>query len=230
MNFLGLLLTAISHLPFWILHRFSDLAYFGIYYGLGYRKKVVWQNLKNSFPEKSDAEILRIQKAFYRNFCDLIFETIKTFTITEEEIRERCVVENPEVLQKLFSENKNVAGISSHMGNWEWLSMALSLSSKHEFLAVYKQLANRKLNQLVIASRERFGAKFIPIKNIKSVLDEVHVHPYLVGLLSDQAPHDYAKAIEVPFLHQPTFFVPGPGILSVLKKLTPLYGWIRRVG
>lgn len=230
MNLLGLLLTAISYLPFWVLHRFSDLTYFGIYHVLGYRKKVVWQNLKNSFPEKSDAELHSIRKKFYQNFCDLIFETIKTFSITEKEIDERCRLENPEVIQNCWRTGVNVAGISSHMGNWEWLSLSLSLATKHEFLAVYKPLASRKLNDFVIHSRERFGAKFTAIKNLKAALDQPHEKPYLVGLLSDQAPHDYAKAFELPFLNQSTFFVPGPGILSVQKNLTPLYGWIKRVG
>jgi KDO2-lipid IV(A) lauroyltransferase len=230
MNLLGILLTTISLLPFWVLHRFSDLTYFGIYHVMGYRKKVVWQNLKNSFPEKSDQELRWIQKKFYQNFCDLIFETIKTFSISEKEIDERCVLENPEVAQNLWRTGANVAGISSHMGNWEWLSLSMSLATKHEFLAVYKPLANRKLNDLVISSRQRFGAKFTAIKNLKAVLDQPHDKPYLVGLLSDQAPHDYAKAFELPFLNQSTFFVPGAGILSVQKNLTPLYGWIKRVG
>lgn len=230
MNLLGLFLAVISYLPFWVLHRFSDVTYFGIYHVLGYRKKVVWQNLKNSFPDKSDRELQWIRKKFYQNFCDLIFETIKTFSISEKEIDERCVLENPEVVQNLWRTGANVAGISSHMGNWEWLSLSLSLATKHRFLAVYKPLANRKLNDLVIRSRERFGAQFIAIKNLKAALDQPHDRPYLVGLLSDQAPHDYAKAFELPFLNQSTFFVPGPGILSVQKNLTPLYGWIRRVG
>ncbi len=230
MNTIGILLTLISKLPFWVLHRFSDLTYFGIYYVMGYRKKVVWQNLKNSFPEKSELEILKIQKKFYRNFCDLIFETIKTFSISAKEIEERCPLENPELLRELYAQNKNVTGISSHMGNWEWLSLSFSLASKYEFLAVYKPLANLKLNKVVIASRERFGAKFIAIKNLKSVLDQPHLIPFTVGLLSDQAPHDYAKAFEFQFLNQSTYFVPGPGILTVQKDLTPVYGWIKRVG
>ena len=232
MNILGLLLTAISLFPIWILHRFSDVTYFGIYYLMGYRKKVVWQNLKKSFPEKSDAEILRIQKKFYQNFCDLIFETIKTFTISGEEIRSRCVLTNPDFAKDLFQEKKCIAGISSHMGNWEWLSLALSLQIKtsHEFLAVYKPLANKKLNDLVIRSRERFGANFVAIKNLKMMMDQTIDRPYLVGLLSDQAPHDYSKAFEISFLNQSTFFVPGPGVLSIQRKLIPIFGWIKRVG
>lgn len=230
MNLLGLLLNMISMLPFPILHRLSDVSYFLVYVILGYRKKTVRENLRRSFPEKTEHEIIAIEKGFYRNFCDLMFETIKTSTIRKEEVLERCRLENPEFVEKLFQGGANVAGISSHMGNWEWMSLALSLSSRFKFLAVYKPLANSKLNKIVVGSRERFGAIFVPIKKLKVILDRSHDQPYLVGLLSDQAPHDYAKAFEFPFLNQSTYFVPGPGVLCVKRDLTPIYGWIRRVG
>jgi KDO2-lipid IV(A) lauroyltransferase len=230
MNPLGLLLDLVSRLPFPVLHFFSDVSYFWIYTVFGYRKKTVRENLIRSFPEKSMAEITVIEKGFFRNFCDLIFETIKTSTISKEEIQSRCRLENPDLLLKLYRDGKNVAGISSHMGNWEWLSLSLSLSSEFKFLAVYKPLANAKLNRIVIGSRERFGAIFVAIKHLKKVLDQSHEKPYFVGLLSDQAPHDYAKAMELPFLNQTTYFVPGPGMLCLKRDLTPVYGWIRRVG
>jgi KDO2-lipid IV(A) lauroyltransferase len=230
MNLLGLSLDLISRLPFSVLHRLSDLSYFWIYAVFGYRKKTVRENLLRSFPEKSKKEIIAIEKKFYRHFCDLIFETIKTSTISKEEIRERCRLENPELIQRLYREGKNVAGISSHMGNWEWLSLSLSLESDYKFLAVYKPLANAKLNRIVVGSRERFGAIFVAIKRLKAILEQSHEKPYFVGLLSDQAPHDYSKAFELPFLNQPSFFVPGPGVLCVKRNLTPVYGWIRKVG
>ena len=230
MNLLGLFLNAISFLPFWVLHRFSDVTYFGIYHVLGYRKKVVWENLKGSFPEKTDQEILQIQKKFYQNFCDLIFESIKGFTISKEEVLERSRFENPELIDQLFLENKNGIGISSHMGNWEWLALSGPLTLKSDIFVLYKPLANKKINHLVVNSRERFGARFIKIKSLRSTLDQQHLRPFYFAVLSDQAPHDYAKAFELPFLNRSTFFVAGPGLLYVQRNLTPVFGWIRRVG
>lgn len=232
MNFLGFILYLISLLPFWVMHRLSDFMYFWIYYVFGYRKKVVWENLKGSFPEKTDSEILQIHKKFYQNFCDLIFETIKTFSITEAEIQERCPMENPEILQKPFDEKVNIVGISGHMCNWEWMSLSLSyaLKNRHELLAVYAPLANKKLNDMVVGSRERFGANFVAIKNVKSALDQAKDHPHFLALLSDQAPRDFSKAFELPFLNRSTFFLPGPGILSEQRNMIPMYGWVKRLG
>ena len=230
MILVGWFMWLVSKLPFPMIHLLSDITFLLVYHGIGYRKKTVRENLIRSFPEKPHEEILAIEKVFFRNFCDLMFETFKTESMTRDEIQERCRLENPEMVQALFQQRKNVTGISSHMCNWEWLSLSLSVNSDYKFLAVYKPLANSRLNEIVIRSREKFGAIFVPIKRLKAILDQSHEKPYFVGLLSDQAPHDYAKAFELPFLGQSTFFVPGPGMLSVKYGLTPVYGWIRRVG
>jgi KDO2-lipid IV(A) lauroyltransferase len=52
----------LSKLPFSALYVISDGFYFIVYHLIGYRKKVVWSNLKNSFPEKTDAELQVIDR------------------------------------------------------------------------------------------------------------------------------------------------------------------------
>ena len=72
----------ISLLPFPLLYLLSDFVYFILFYCIGYRKKVILTNLRNAFPEKSDAEINVIFKSFYHYLCDLIFEVLKVLTIS----------------------------------------------------------------------------------------------------------------------------------------------------
>ena len=45
-------LYLMSLLPFWILYLISDFLFVVIYYIVGYRRKVVQENLRNAFPEK----------------------------------------------------------------------------------------------------------------------------------------------------------------------------------
>src|ERR1039458_6752740 len=85
-------LYLISLLPFWFLYGLSDFFFVIMYYVLGYRKKVVMQNLRNSFPEKSEKELKKIAIAFYKYFCDLFLETFKTLTISKQEIFVRCKI------------------------------------------------------------------------------------------------------------------------------------------
>ena len=71
--------------PFWVMYRLSDLIFFFLYYVFNYRKNIVLENLKNSFPEKSQEEINKISKDFYKYFVDFMLETFKTLTMSEKE-------------------------------------------------------------------------------------------------------------------------------------------------
>ncbi len=61
-----------SLLPFWALYLLSDILYYVLYYIVGYRREVVFKNLKKSFPEKSSDDLKRIEKLFYRSLGDMI--------------------------------------------------------------------------------------------------------------------------------------------------------------
>ena len=52
----------VSLLPFWVLYRLSDCFYCLLYYVVGYRKKVVRENLASSFPEKSAEELRKMAR------------------------------------------------------------------------------------------------------------------------------------------------------------------------
>ena len=68
-----------SKLPIRVLYFFSDLINNSII--SFYRNKIVEKNLINSFPEYDSKKIKKIKKGFYKNFCDLVFETIKSISI-----------------------------------------------------------------------------------------------------------------------------------------------------
>lgn len=222
------LVTLISRLPFAVLHRLSDCLYFVLFYGLKYRRKIVRTNLQNSFPEMSPAERLKIEKKFYRNFCDILVESIKYITISEAEFRRRLTFFNLEIPKRLLSEGKSAAVLCGHLGNWDTLGMASAMAFPHEGFGVYKPLSNKKFDELIIHSRGRFGMKLVSIQKLRAVLNEAHGRVFAVGLMGDQAPHHYAKSFQLPFLHQDTFVMPGPGVICVQRNLTPVWVWMKR--
>ena len=79
----------LSLLPLRVLYFFSDLLYIPLYYGVRYRRNIVRKNLVGSFPEKSQEEIIRIEKKFYHFFCDYMVETIKLFSMSKKQIMRR---------------------------------------------------------------------------------------------------------------------------------------------
>ena len=85
-------------LPMRALYWVSDFLYLIIYRLAKYRVKVVRRNLRASFPEKSEAERLEIERQFYHHFADYIVETIKLAHISEKELQRRAYVQNPELV------------------------------------------------------------------------------------------------------------------------------------
>ena len=64
-------------LPMRILYILSDILYFPLYYIVHYRRKLVSENLRKAFPDKTDKELKQLEQKFYHHFCDYIVETIK---------------------------------------------------------------------------------------------------------------------------------------------------------
>jgi KDO2-lipid IV(A) lauroyltransferase len=178
-----------SRLPFFILHRISDFAYFIIYYIFNYRKEVVFENLKHTFPEKSNKEIKLIRKKFFQHFTDIFIESIKSFTISEKELNKRYVYKNPDVLKTIEKSGKSVILMGSHYANWEWI-INLCSNTNLKCVGVYKRLSNPLFDKIVKKNRARFGGHFITTNDtIKSIIrDKQNRTPALYGLLSDQSP------------------------------------------
>src|SRR5690625_5544695 len=114
------ILYLLSLQSFKILYGFSDVLFFSVNYLIGYRRKVIYNNLKKSFPEKSEKEIKKIQKKFYKNFADYLVETLKSFSITQKELDKRHTYSNFEVFHEIKNENKDVIMMAGHVFNWEW--------------------------------------------------------------------------------------------------------------
>lgn len=182
-------LWLISILPMRILYLKSTSLYVLVYYIIGYRKKVVKDNLLLVFPEKTESERNKIAKEFFKHLCDVIFETIKSISISEKEIKKRFQFANIEILDPYFENNRSVLLMASHYGNWEW-SGILNKLLKHEAFAVYKPLDNKQMDALVKDIRGRFGGQIISNKKIVGVLFRKSVQKFrtLTYILSDQTP------------------------------------------
>lgn len=212
-----------SQTPFVLLYPISSFLYFIIYYILGYRKKVVFCNLKNSFPEKSEHEIKIIAKAFYKNLLDVLLETIKMMTISKRELVERVYIENPEVLENFYLQGKSVIVLTSHQCNWEWLTASSTLQIKHAVDAVYLKLKDEFSEKLMKDIRERFGGNLIEkddfIKSLISRKDILKVN----ALMADQAPRHEANVLWTDFLNQESKFFTGAERIAKKLKLPVLY-------
>ena len=94
------LLRLLSRLPLRVLYVISDLLFPLVYYVVRYRRGVVRENLRNSFPDRSEKERRQIERRFYRFFCDYAVETVKMITMSREEMLRRMHFEDTDLMDK----------------------------------------------------------------------------------------------------------------------------------
>lgn len=224
-------LQLIALLPFGAIYRLSDFAYFIIYRIAGYRKKVVFSNLRHAFPEKSPIEIQIIAKDFYRHFTDTLFESVKILNISKAEINRRFVFKNPDIFEKYFQAGKSIVLVSGHQGNWEWM---IDIQSKisHKFLAIYKPLLDENFNNLLKKLREKYadGGELVAMNDVyKSLLRHKRQQVLTASwFLVDQSPlSDYPFWID--FMNRETPFFTGPAKISKKLGFPVLFMQIRKL-
>jgi KDO2-lipid IV(A) lauroyltransferase len=155
----------LSLLPLPILYVISTLLYFLFYKVFKYRINVTRQNLRASFSDLSDVELRKIEKTFYRHLCDVLVETIKSFSISERELLKRMKIENAELLEFHLKKGKSLIAVTGHYGNWEWAAMSLALQVNYPAYGLYLPLKNKTFNNKMVRSRSRFGVQLISVKD-----------------------------------------------------------------
>lgn len=201
------LFYAISLLPFWALYLLTDVGYLLMYYVVRYRRGIVRQNLSTAYPDKSEKEIIRIEKKFYRWFCDYFLEAVKLLSISDKELRRRFKVYNSEQLEQCFQEGQNVAAILGHYCNWEWLScVGIELPKSRIMGLIYHPLRNKVFDELFkrIRSHEVNGVT-VPKKDILRYLIDYRRKGIMsiFGYISDQGPKWENIHLWLPFLNHP---------------------------
>ena len=179
----------VSRLNFKQLYKLSDFFYYILYYVIGYRKKVVRNNLKLVFPKKTKKDLQLIEKKYYRNLSDVFLESFKSMNIKEEEIKKRFHFTNPEVLEQVYDSGRNLIVMGSHYCTWEWCFI-MDRVTRFKINAVYKKIANPYLNKWAKKIRSKYDCELITTndtyRKIAKQSKEKKLHLY--GFASDQSP------------------------------------------
>ena len=219
-----LLLKPLSLLPLRVLHRLSDLLYLVIYYLVGYRKKVVFDNLHNSFPEKSEAEITYIAKGYYRHLCDYVTEGIRLFSMPKAEAVRRVRLLNPEVPNRIAAEGRGVIFVTGHYADWEMGSTALDPQLQHKLCIIAAPIKNKFLEKKINAYRTRCGALTVSRQEIIGFMRQTGNAVNATVFLSDQAPpNSHGHYYRTTFLNQKTSVVLGTEILAKRYNLPVIF-------
>ncbi|MGB1242309.1 MAG: lysophospholipid acyltransferase family protein [Chitinophagales bacterium] len=224
-----LIIKPLSLLPIGVLLRISDFMYLILYYVVGYRKKVVFANLQNSFPNKSLKEIKIIQKQFYQHLCDLVVESIRIFSISKEEIIKRCKVVNPEIFDEYYQRGQSILVTAGHYNNWEMMAVGCNPQIPHQMMGIYSSLSNPFFDKKMKDSRAKFGIDLVAKKEVKAYFADNASRPTASFFGTDQSPPSGKRAHWMEFLNQDTAVLFGTEKYAKEYNCPVLFGYIKKV-
>lgn len=199
----------VSLLPMGALHLLSDIIYYPLFYLVRYRRKVVHKNLTNAFPEKTEREIVGIEKQFYSSFCDYVVETVKLMGMSREQIKRHLRFEGTEEVERIASaEGRSCVVYMGHTFNWEFVtSLPLHFKDpKIKFGQIYHPLANKTMDRLFLDLRNQYGAESISMAQTLRRIMQLNREkvPFVIGFIADQVPTWEAINHWLTFFHQDT--------------------------
>ncbi|RPD40215.1 lysophospholipid acyltransferase family protein [Chitinophaga barathri] len=219
---------SISILPLWLLYRISDGLYVLVYHIFRYRRQVVLENLHQAFPEKTDKELRRLARKYYRNLTDMMVETIKLLTMSRKSLDKRFECDLS-IFHKLYAEGRSVQLHLGHNFNWEWANLFAKNGVDYSFLVVFMPISNSAVSRMFRHFREKFGSVLIPANDMRNGMAPWIGKQYLLGLVADQNPGNPRRCYWYPFLNKMTAFYKGPEMSARRYNIPVVFADVRKV-
>lgn len=205
---------ALAALPLAVLHALARAAAFLACRVFPYRPKVVRENLTRAFPRLDEAGLRALTRDYYRGYADVMFEIVKSASITPEELARRMRFTDLGVLRAPLEAGSPVVLVAAHQCNWEWILLALSMQLGHPLDAAYKPLTDAWADREMRALRSRFGARMVAADDMMRDLIARRRQPRVIALVADQEPVASERRHWTRFLNRDTAFFMGPEVIA----------------
>ena len=220
----------LSRVPLRVLYALSGFVYLLAYYVVRHRHAVIREQLARVFPDMPETERIAIHKRFLRNFCDVLVETVKSFSMQPGQMAERVRLVDPSAMRRRLESGQSVMLVTSHLCNWEWLLQGVTVQLGFPVDAAYKPLHDAWAERLMLKVRTRFGARLIPAKELLADFLRRRGIVRALAMNADQAPVSTDKRHWTSFLGQDTAFYVGAEQIARATRLPILYVLMRRIG
>lgn len=219
------LLYPLSLLPLRVLYALAYPIYLVLTYVIRYRKKITVENLRLSFPEKSQAEIHQLYKRYNRHLSHIIVEMLKMLTLSKEQLDQRYSCKNPELVNRYFEQKRSVILLSAHYNNWEWMILQLDSMFLHHGVGVGKANSNKKFEHLINKARTRYGTEVVFADHVRELFEQNNTNqtPAAYMMLSDQSPNNLKKSYVTTFLNQESCMIFGGEYFAKKYNLPVVY-------
>ncbi|MCQ2310237.1 MAG: acetyltransferase [Paludibacteraceae bacterium] len=216
-----ILISTLSFLPLKVLYFLSDwLIYPLMFYVVRYRRKLSYKNIRESFPDKSEQEVLSIQKRFYRHLADVIVEIVRSYRASTKEMDQYITFQNLDLLQQWVRQTSGSIAMLGHMGNWEYTADVQRrwTDPSIQHYNVYRKLKNASADIAMTMMRERHSGKGSCIEKNNLLRHLIRIKQskqnFTLGLIADQKPSPGNDYYWTNFLNHDTGFLGGGEVLA----------------
>lgn len=187
-----------------------------------YRKNVVIENASNSFP---NVHTRQFHEAYKKHLAKVIVESLKAYSLPQEEIARRFKFLNPELANKYYDQGKSIILLLGHVGNWEWGQAVVTHYLRYRCVGAYKPLKNGRVDLYLLSLRSRFGVRLLPTKKmLKFIISNIESANCYV-FIADQYSNE-SSTHSLTFLSQQTKFDTTAERIAVKYNLPVIYARI----
>jgi KDO2-lipid IV(A) lauroyltransferase len=216
-------------MPWSILNGISFLCYLILYHLIGYRKRIVSENLKRCFPEWDDKQHTQVMKGFYQHFCDMFIEIIKSGSFKSNTVNQHIRFEENQHLNTILQEGNKAILLFGHYHNWEWITQLCGWyfhqQKGKDIIGFFKTMRDQDVQHFMNTLRTQFGGELFSDKHPLSVLKRLKSGKNVIlGTVADQTPPGRELMYMLNFLGTPTPFFTGPGWLAAAAQVPVYFG------
>lgn len=132
------------------------------------RRRVARINIRQAYPDYSEAQIRELNIASFKSLGISVFEIALAWWGNREFMRSICQIEGKEHLDKALANGKGVILLTGHFTTLEIGAMLVGLYTKLN--GVYKKAHNPMFNAFMTHYRSTYGEELIENKNIRAMI------------------------------------------------------------
>jgi Kdo2-lipid IVA lauroyltransferase/acyltransferase len=210
------------------LRRVISVLYFLIYYVARYRRKTVFQNLRNAFPEKRKRELRSIRRRFFKHLVAVFHEVLNYRRYDSDELLKRIRYSNPQVVSELAAEGKSMLIVAGHCGNWELLGLTLPLVTGCKTFGAARRQSDAYFDLQINLLRTRMGLHILESSKVYRTLARSRDMGFAAFLIADQSPPKNELGFWTTFLNQETPVFLGPEHIARSLDLPVIFAGMKR--
>lgn len=191
-------------------------------------RKRALDNLRASFPEKSEEWIHRVGQRSFEHIVMLTMDVLFTPRLVKKyNWRDYSRYKNTERTKWLMQEGRGLLMVGAHYSNFEIMGYLMGLFGFNVY-SIARPLDNKYINNYLYGVRRRAGQRIIDKKGAAGLMEELTSSGATLCFVADQDAGK--KGVFVDFFGRKASTYKSIGLLAITKNTPIVVGYSRRVG